>query len=85
MKPMSRLACGIGVSLLCGAAIAQAQLQPADLSVQASARAVVPTQQDLSRARDFSPPAPRGDLRGDIASNAHTRPEPDRGNHGRHR
>ena len=56
------------------AAIAQAQLQPGDLSVKASARAVVPAQQDVSRARDFSPPAPRGDLRGDIASNVHARP-----------
>ncbi|SOE81417.1 hypothetical protein SAMN05446927_4699 [Caballeronia arationis] len=75
MKPMSRLACGIVVSVLYGVAIAQAQLQPEDLSVQASARAAVPGQQDVARARDFSPPAPRGDLRGDIASNVRVRPD----------
>ncbi|MDR5750919.1 hypothetical protein QCE48_08980 [Caballeronia sp. LZ024] len=75
MKPMSRLVCGIVVSILCGAANAQAQLQPEDLSVQASARAAAPAQQDVARARDFSPPAPRGDLRGDIASNARVRPD----------
>jgi hypothetical protein len=76
MKPMSRLASGIVVSLLCGAIHAQAQLQPGDLSVKASARAAAPAQQNVSRARDFSPPAPRGDLRGDIASNVRARPEP---------
>jgi hypothetical protein len=37
-------------------------------------------QQAEARNRDFTPPAPRGDLRGDIASNVRARPEPRRDN-----
>jgi hypothetical protein len=37
--------------------------------------AVQAWQQGDARGRDFTPPAPRGDLRGDIASNARMRPE----------
>ena len=34
--------------------------------------------QNAGTARDATPPAPRGDLRGDIASNVRARPETER-------
>lgn len=76
MKPMSLLGCGIVVSLLGGMAAGQtpAPPQPGDISLQASARAAV-SSQDGPRVKETTPPAPRGDLRGDIASNVRARPE----------
>jgi hypothetical protein len=75
MKPMSLLLCGIVVSSLAAPALAQQRPQgwnwrpdhPANLQTW---------QQSDARARGFTPPAPRGDLRGDIASNVRERPEP---------
>jgi hypothetical protein len=58
-------------------ATASAQPPPApDLHWNTKTSANVP--QDVARTREMTPPAPRGDLRGDIASNAHARPDNDR-------
>ena len=77
MKPMSLLVCGIVVSSL--AAGAPAQQRPRDLNWQPGQPAGLHAwQQEDARNREFTPPAPRGDLRGDIASNARARPEPPR-------
>ena len=72
MKPMSLLLCGIVVSSI--AAIAAAQERPPGWSAK-DGRAPA-AQRSSTQQREFTPPAPRGDLRGDIASNAHTRPDP---------
>jgi hypothetical protein len=77
MKRMSRLACGIVVSFMLVTGQDAAQAQTKDFSLHASARDAAPSQQELAHARDFTPPAPRGDLRGDIASNARARPDND--------
>ncbi|RKF49547.1 hypothetical protein [Paraburkholderia fungorum] len=75
MKPMSLLLCGIVVSSM--AAPALAQQRPQGWNGRPDHAATVQAwQQSDSRSRDFTPPAPRGDLRGDIASNARMRPEP---------
>jgi len=42
------------------------------------ARTSAASQQNAARARTATPPAPRGDLRGDIASNVRARPDNDR-------
>jgi hypothetical protein len=42
-------------------------------------------QQAETRNHEFTPPAPRGDLRGDIASNVRARPEAPRGDDARRR
>jgi hypothetical protein len=42
-------------------------------------------QQAETRNHEFTPPAPRGDLRGDIASNVRARPEAQRGDGARRR
>ncbi|KAE8756265.1 MULTISPECIES: hypothetical protein [Paraburkholderia] len=77
MKPMSLLLCGIVVSSMAAPALAQQRPQgwnwPPDHTATVEA-----WQQSGPRSRDFTPPAPRGDLRGDIASNVRTRPEPPR-------
>lgn len=77
MKPMSLLLCGIVVSSM--AAPALAQQRPQGWNWRPDHTASVETgQQNGARSRDFTPPAPRGDLRGDIASNVRPRPEPPR-------
>ncbi|SAL37701.1 hypothetical protein AWB69_03665 [Caballeronia udeis] len=82
MKPMSLLVCGIVVSSL-GAGIPvyagspsgnfalRAQTQP---SLQAWKK------EPVRGGGAITETAPRGDLRGDIASNARARPEPERSN-----
>jgi hypothetical protein len=42
-------------------------------------------QQSAARSREFTPPTPRGDLRGDIASNVRARPEAPHGEPSRRR
>jgi hypothetical protein len=74
MKPMSLLLCGIVVSLI--AAPTFAQQRPSGWNWQPDRRATPDAWQQGERNRDFTPPAPRGDLRGDIASNVRARPEP---------
>ncbi|MFM0336219.1 hypothetical protein [Paraburkholderia fungorum] len=76
MKPMSLLLCGIVVSLM--AAPALAQERPQGWNWRPDRTASVQASQSETRRRDFTPPTPRGDLRGDIASNVRARPDPQR-------
>ncbi|SIO57126.1 hypothetical protein [Paraburkholderia phenazinium] len=73
MKPMSLLLCGIVVSLI--AAPTFAQQRPAGWNWRPDRPATLETWQQGERPREFTPPTPRGDLRGDIASNVRERPE----------
>ncbi|WP_341312473.1 hypothetical protein WN982_13420 [Paraburkholderia sp. IMGN_8] len=77
MKPMSLLLCGIVVSSMAAPALAQQRPQGWNWRPDHTA-SVDASQQSETRNRGFTPPAPRGDLRGDIASNVRTRPEPPR-------
>ncbi|CAB3730749.1 hypothetical protein LMG24238_05711 [Paraburkholderia sediminicola] len=77
MKPMSLLLCGIVVSSMAAPALAQQRQQGWNWRPDHTAT-IEAWQQSETRNRDFTPPAPRGDLRGDIASNVRTRPEPPR-------
>ncbi|MEQ5838118.1 hypothetical protein BWP39_08990 [Paraburkholderia acidicola] len=72
MKPMSLLLCGIVVSSI--VAIAAAQERPSSWGAKDGRTPAA--QRSNAQQKEFTPPAPRGDLRGDIASNAHTRPDP---------
>lgn len=84
MKPMSLLLCGIVISSM--AAPALAQQRPEGWSWRPDRSATLEAwQQGETRGRDFTPPAPRGDLRGDIASNVRARPEVPRENAPRRR
>ncbi|MCX4164409.1 MULTISPECIES: hypothetical protein [Paraburkholderia] len=73
MKPMSLLLCGIVVSSI--VAIAAAQERPSGWGAK-DGRALAAQRSGGQQQKGFTPPVPRGDLRGDIASNAHTRPDP---------
>ncbi|MFP3566583.1 hypothetical protein [Paraburkholderia sp. SIMBA_030] len=84
MKPMSLLLCGIVVSSMAAPALAQQRPQGWNWRPDRTA-SIEARQQSETRNRDFTPPAPRGDLRGDIASNVRTRPEPPRGDAARRR
>ena len=76
MKPVSMLLCGIAVSSFTAPAFAQ---QPQAWNWRPDHPASLEAwQQDGARTHGFTPPAPRGDLRGDIASNVRERPEPPR-------
>ncbi|MFM0208768.1 hypothetical protein PQQ96_15290 [Paraburkholderia sediminicola] len=75
MKPMSLLLCGIVVSSMAAPALAQQRPQGSNWRPDHTAT-VEASQQGETRNRDFTPPVPRGDLRGDIASNVRARPEP---------
>ncbi|NPT59523.1 hypothetical protein [Paraburkholderia elongata] len=77
MKPMSLLLCGIVVSSMAAPALAQQRPQGGNGRPDHTAT-VEAWQQSDARSREFTPPVPRGDLRGDIASNVRTRPEPPR-------
>ncbi|ASL42610.1 hypothetical protein bAD24_I03915 [Burkholderia sp. AD24] len=84
MKPMSLLLCGIVISSM--AAPALAQQRPEGWNWRPERTASVETwQQGDARGRDFTPPVPRGDLRGDIASNVRARPDMPRENAPRRR
>ena len=74
MKPMSLLLCGIVVSLI-AAPTTFAQQRPAGWNWRPDRPATPETWQQGERPREFTPPAPRGDLRGDIASNVRARPD----------
>jgi hypothetical protein len=76
MKRMSRLLWGLMVSWL--AVAAAAQPAPADRN-QRMDRSAAAREQQAGSARKSAPAAvPRGDLRGDISSNARARNEPPR-------
>jgi hypothetical protein len=77
VKPMSLLLCGIVISSLAAPALAQERQQAWNWRPDRTA-SLESWQQSQARSRDFTPPAPRGDLRGDIASNVRMRPEPGR-------
>ena len=74
MKPMSLLLCGIVISSIAAPALAQQRPQGWNWRPDRTA-SIDAHQQGQARSREFTPPAPRGDLRGDIASNVRTRPE----------
>jgi hypothetical protein len=74
MKPMSLLLCGIVISSMAAPALAQERPQAWNWRPDRTA-SLDAWQQNEARNRDFTPPAPRGDLRGDIASNVRARPE----------
>jgi hypothetical protein len=77
MRPMSLLVCGIVVSTL--AATAFAQQRPQGWNWRPEQPATLQAwQQTEARNQNFTPPAPRGDLRGDIASNVRARPDTQR-------
>ncbi|HVE08114.1 MAG TPA: hypothetical protein VNE00_12745 [Paraburkholderia sp.] len=84
MRPMSLLLCGIVVCTL--AAPCAAQQRPQGWGWKPDQPATLQAwQQAETRNRDFTPPTPRGDLRGDIASNVRARPENERGDASRRR
>ncbi|CAB3788215.1 hypothetical protein LMG28614_02645 [Paraburkholderia ultramafica] len=84
MKPMSLLLCGIVISSMAAPALAQQRQQAWNWRPDRAATAEA-SQQSATRNRDFTPPAPRGDLRGDIASNVRARPDTPRENPTQHR
>jgi hypothetical protein len=84
MKPMSLLLCGIVISSMAAPALAQEREQAWNWRPDRSAT-LQAWQQSQTRNRDFTPPAPRGDLRGDIASNVRARPDTPREEPTRHR
>jgi hypothetical protein len=80
MKPMSMLLGGILVSSIALMAVAQQNkphfnAHPGHLPAPAATQ---PQRNNAQRAQPFQPPVPRGNLRGDIASNARSLPEPSR-------
>ena len=78
MKPVSLLLCGMVVSLL--AVRAQAQERPQIWNWHPERSASLKTWQNDTPDRNFTPPTPRGNLRGDIASNVRGRPDVSRDN-----
>ncbi|ALE54396.1 hypothetical protein SCB29_13655 [Paraburkholderia sp. SIMBA_055] len=84
MKPMSLLLCGIVLSSMAASALAQQRPQGWNWRPDRTA-SVEAWQRSAERGRNFTPPAPRGDLRGDIASNVRTRPEAPHGDAPRRR
>jgi hypothetical protein len=81
---MSLLLCGIVVSSMAAPALSQERPQGWNWRPDRTA-SLEAWQQGEERGRDFTPPTPRGDLRGDIASNVRTRPESPRGEETRRR
>ncbi|RAS24286.1 hypothetical protein [Paraburkholderia bryophila] len=84
MKPMSLLLCGIVISSMAAPALAQQRPEGWNWRPERTA-SLEAWQQGDARGRDFTPPAPRGDLRGDIASNVRARPDMPRENAPRRR
>ncbi|WP_244846621.1 MULTISPECIES: hypothetical protein [unclassified Caballeronia] len=76
MKVSTLLVRGVLAGLADVAFVAHAQPPASDLHL--SAKTAAPASPDAARARAATPPAPRGDLRGDIASNVRARPDNDR-------
>lgn len=86
MKPMSLLACGIVVSSLSAAIQVHAESPAGNFALRADTQASLQAwKKQPMRGREMTEPAPRGNLRGDITSNARTRPEPDHGDRQHHR
>jgi hypothetical protein len=84
MKPMSLAAWGIVISSLGMAIPVHAESQTGNLTLHAETGAGMQVwKKESARSNQQAGTAPRGDLRGDIASNVHTRPEPEREAHPR--
>jgi hypothetical protein len=80
MKPMSLLVCGIVLSSLGVATMVHAESSAGNFALRANMQASPQDwRKEPVRSTDMTETAPRGDLRGDIVSNARARPEPDRG------
>jgi hypothetical protein len=77
MKVSVLLTLGAFSALAGVVASGQAQPPPAP-DLQLNTKAMVSAPRDLARTREVTPPAPRGDLRGDIASNVRARPDGER-------
>ena len=73
MKPVSLLLCGMVVSILAAPVLAQERPQVWNWRPERSASSK--TWQNDMPARGFTPPTPRGDRRGDLASNVCGRPD----------
>ncbi|AXF14656.1 hypothetical protein PQQ88_23220 [Paraburkholderia caledonica] len=84
MKPMSLLLCGIVLSSMAASTLAQERPQGWNWRPDRTA-SMEAWQQSAARSREFTPPTPRGDLRGDIASNVRARPEAPHGEPSRRR
>jgi hypothetical protein len=69
MRPMSLILCGIVVSIFAATALAQQRPQQGWSWKPNQPATLEAWQQAQTRNHDFTPPTPRGDLRGDIASN----------------
>ncbi|WP_244815820.1 hypothetical protein [Caballeronia sp. Lep1P3] len=77
MKASTLVVQGALAALAGMTAAVQAQ-PPAATDLRLSAKTPAPSPPDIARAHGAGPPAPRGDLRSDIASNAHARPDNER-------
>jgi hypothetical protein len=84
MKATILLASGVFSALIGVAASGQAQSPPASDLYLSTKTAMGSPREVTARTRDVTPPAPRGDLRGDIASNVRARPDTERDDHSRH-
>ena len=80
MKPMSLLVCGIVLSSLGAGMSVHAESSAGNFALRPNTQASLQDwRKEQVRGGEMAETAPRGDLRGDIASNARARPEPDRG------
>ncbi|CAN7242424.1 hypothetical protein LJR029_003523 [Caballeronia sp. LjRoot29] len=80
MKPMSLLVCGIVLSSLSTGLTVHAESSAGNFALRPNTQASLQDwRKEQVRGAELTESAPRGDLRGDIASNARARPEPDRG------
>jgi hypothetical protein len=80
MKPMSLLVCGIVISSLGTGRTVHAESSAGNFALRPNTQASLQDwRKEQVRGGEMTEIAPRGDLRGDIASNARARPEPDRG------
>jgi hypothetical protein len=77
MKASILLLAGAFSALAGVAASGQAQPPPAS-DIYMTTKTAMGSPRETARAREVTPPTPRGDLRGDIASNAHARPDLER-------
>ncbi|SAL02756.1 hypothetical protein AWB77_06618 [Caballeronia fortuita] len=84
MKASTLLVSGGLVALTGIATMSQAQPPPAS-DFHVSTKATMAAPQNAGQNHDATPPAPRGDLRGDIASNVRARPDAERDPRARHR
>ncbi|MEM5385580.1 hypothetical protein VSR68_18555 [Paraburkholderia phymatum] len=75
MRPMSLRFCGMVASVIAATAFAQQRPQQGWNWRPEQPATLQAWQQTEARNQGFTPPSPRGDLRGDIASNVRARPD----------